>query len=35
VLAAMWGIVRLANSVIVVSARLAAAAAHPPADPAG
>jgi hypothetical protein len=32
-LAAIWGIVRLANSVIAVTARLAAAAI-PPADPA-
>jgi hypothetical protein len=38
VVAALWGIARLANSVIAVSAKLAkaaAAAATPPADPAG
>lgn len=33
-LAALWGIVRLANSVIAVTARLAVAAAYQPADPA-
>jgi hypothetical protein len=38
VVAALWGIARLANSVIAVSAKLAkaaAAAATPPADPVG
>jgi hypothetical protein len=34
VLAAIWGIARLANSVIAVSARLAAVASPQPADPA-